>query len=334
MKKINPKFIIFAVLFLFLIITPPALNQYYNYLLESPQPLAAKVQKIFVISPGEPIKEITASLKREGLIKNELAFRLFVTQLGIGKNIQAGDFRLSPAMSAKDIALSLTHGAIDVWITLPEGLRKEEQAERISQKLQLGSNPSFNFDKKEYIKNAREGYMFPDTYLIPKDSTTAGIEQKLTATFSQKVDESILKNGAKINLTEEDVVILASLIEKEAKTDAEKPTIAGILLNRIKIGMALQVDATVSYAKGFDSSQNTWWPQVTVDEYHSIKSPYNTYLVTGLPPAPICSPGLASIRAAANPNATDYLYYLHDSSGQIHYAKTAAEHQGNIQKYL
>jgi len=253
--------------------------------------------------------------------------------MGISKNIQAGDFRLSPAMPSRQIAQELTHGVLDVWITLPEGLRIEEQATKIEKELKFAANDVYSFDKNEFIKLAEEGYMFPDTYLIPKDATAKQVVQKLRATFDQKVDVSILEDR-KNNLSPEEIVILASLLEKEAKTDEEKPTIAGILVNRLKAGTALQVDATVQYAKGYDFAAKTWWPQVTVDDYKSVKSPYNTYLNPDLPPGPISSPGQQAISAAANPADTQYMFYLHDPSGKIHYATTAQEHNKNIQEFL
>ncbi len=253
--------------------------------------------------------------------------------MGIGKAIQAGDFKLSPSMTSRDVAKELTHGAIDVWVTIPEGLRIEEQASKIEQKLKFGQNENYNFDKKQYISLAKEGYMFPDTYLIPKDATAQDVANRLLETFNQKVEESILKS-AKTKLSNSEIVTLASLIEKEAKTSEEKPVIAGILLNRIKIGMSLQVDATVAWAKGYDTAKNTWWPQITTQDYKNVNSPYNTYLNTGLPPGPISSPGIDSIRAALEPADTPYLYYLHDSDGKIHYAKTAEEHNKNIKDFL
>lgn len=290
-------------------------------------------QKLFVITPGQPLTTIAQNLEKQNFIKNAFTFRLLVAQMGIGKAIQAGDFKLSPSMTSKDIAKELTHGAIDVWVTIPEGLRIEEQAARIEQKLKDSQNANYSFDKKQYISLAKEGYMFPDTYLIPKDATAQVVADRLRETFSQKVEESILKN-ANSKKSDLEIITLASLIEKEAKTSEEKPTIAGIIQNRLKIGMALQIDATVAYAKGYDSAKNSWWPEVTTQDYKNVRSPYNTYLNTGLPPGPIASPGIDSIRAALEPADTPYLYYLHDADGKIHYAKTAEEHNQNIKNFL
>lgn len=329
---IKRRFLLFAIIFLSIILTPIAANQYYNFLLSAVS--SEELPQIFIIQPGQPVAQIAQNLKRAKLVRNAFAFRLLVAQMAIAKNIQAGDFRLSPNMSSRQIAEELTHGAIDIWITLPEGMRIEEQAERIEAKLKVPSNDKYQFNKKEFIDRSQEGYMFPDTYLIPKDITAVDVVTKLRETFDQKVDKKLLEKGKTNDLTEKDVIILASLVEREGRTDEEKPIIAGILINRLKAGIALQVDATVQYAKGYDLAKNTWWPAVSKSDYQSVKSPYNTYLFTGLPPGPIASPGLEAIRAAGEPQETDYLYYLHDSEGQIHYAKTLGEHNQNIQEFL
>ncbi len=329
MKKL-PRFLI--VIIAVLILAPIVLIKYYNFLLSSPS--QNKENQIFVVKPGQPLTQIAQNLEKANIVRNAFAFRLLATQMGIAKNIQAGDYRFSPSQSAKEIAQTLTHGAIDVWITFPEGMRIEEQAQKISDKINTAENDKTQFDREAYIKLAKEGYMFPDTYLIAKDAGAVDIAQRLRNTFDQKVDSRILEKGLKNHLTQYQVIILASIIEREARQDEEKPIIAGILLNRQLAGIALQVDATIQYAKGYDAAKKTWWAPVSVSDYSTVKSPYNTYLTPGLPPSPISNPGLASIRAAAEPADTPYLYYLHDSKGKIHYAKTVQEHNANIQKYL
>lgn len=321
------------VIVILLILAPIALLKYYNFLL-TPVAVSSQENQIFVVKPGQGLNQIAQNLAKDKIVRNALAFRLMATQMGIAKNIQAGDYRFSPGQSAAEIAKTLTHGAIDVWITFPEGLRIEEQAQKISDKINTSENDKAQFDRDQYIKLAKEGYMFPDTYLITKDAGAVDVAQKLRDTFDQKVDSRILEKGAKNNLTGYQVVIMASLIEREARGDEEKPVIAGILLNRLQAGIALQIDATVQYAKGYDAAKKTWWAPVSVSDYSTVRSPYNTYLTPGLPPAPISNPGLASIRAAAEPADTPYLYYIHDSKGKIHYAKTIEEHNANINKYL
>lgn len=324
---------LFLIIILIVLITIPiGLNQYFQYLT---RPVSASENyQIFVITPGQPVTTIAQNLQKSGLVKNAFAFRLLVAQMGIGKNIQAGDFRISGHMSSREIAEELTHGAIDVWVTIPEGFRVEEIGESLEAKLKTPQNDKYQFDKKEFIALAKEGYMFPDTYLIPKDITASDLDTRLQTTFNEKVNHELLAQGSKNDLSPEEVITLASLIEREAKSGEERPIIAGVLINRIRAGIALQVDATVQYAKGYDSAKNSWWPPVTQEDYQAVKSRYNTYLYAGLPPTPIANPGLEAIRAAAGPADTDYFYYLHDQKGQVHFAKTIDEHAQNIQKYL
>lgn len=175
-----------------------------------------------------------------------------------------------------------------------------------------------------------EGYLFPDTYLIPKDATVEMIIKQMRDNFDQKYAEINVPN---FKLTKPQIVILASLIEREAITDEERPIIAGILMNRLNAGIALQVDATIQYAKGQNPITKKWWEPVVLDEYKSVVSDYNTYLHAGLPSGPICNPGIKSLSAAANPANTNYLYYLHDKNRIIRYATTLQEHEMNIQKY-
>ncbi len=173
---------------------------------------------------------------------------------------------------------------------------------------------------------SKEGYLFPDTYLFPKEASASSIVAKMVGTYNNKTKN--LKNQS--GLTNKDAVILASLIERETKTNEERPMVAGIMLNRLNAGMPLQIDASVQYAVG---TAKDWWPILTLDDISTV-SPYNTYKNKGLPPAPIANPGLSSLEAAFAPEDSDYWYYIHDPDGVIHYARTLAEHNSNIAKYL
>ena len=279
---------------------------------------------IFVVAKGDGVREISNGLKEKGLIKSSVVFFLLVKQLGIDKKIEAGDFRLSPSMTAQEIAENLTHGTLDIWITVPEGKRAAEIAEILREKI-----PTYDFTWANILAG-QEGYLFPDTYLIPKDAIIGMIVNQMRGNFDQKYATLDTTNT---NLTKEEIVILASLIEREAITDTERPIIAGILINRLNDGMALQVDATIQYAKGQNMSNKKWWEPVMLEEYKTVKSDYNTYLFAGLPPGPISNPGVVALGAAANPAETDYLYYLHDKDRKIRYAKTLDEHNANIEKF-
>ena len=279
-------------------------------------------QKMFLINPGAGVRAIANDLKEEGLIRDPIAFFLYTKQTGIDQRIQAGDFRLSPSMTAREIAEELTTGMVDIWVTIPEGKRAEEVAAILKEAI-----PTHE-DSWETELMANEGYLFPETYLIPRDATIESIITLLRNTFEEKYN-SIATNN--VDLTKEEVVILASMIEREVRHTEDLPIVSSIMHNRLDITMPLQIDATIQYAKG--EINGKWWEPVTLEEYQSVKSDYNTYLIYGLPPSPIASPGLNALSAAVNPTDTDYLYYITDQSGINRYAETYEQHQANINRY-
>lgn len=283
-----------------------------------------KTQVFFVIEKGKSIREIANSLKQKELIRDPVVFFLLVKQLGVEGKIQAGDFRLSPSMSAKEIAELLTVGTIDVWVTIPEGKRAEEIAEILKKEIPT-FEPSW---KDKLIKH--EGYLFPDTYLIAKDSTIDIIIDKLLGNFEAKYAKL---PASKNKLSKEDLVIIASMVEREAKFDEDRPLVASVILNRLKIDMPLQIDATIQYALGYQKFQNSWWKRSLTKEDLRLDSLYNTYINVGLPPTPISNPGFAVLEAVVSPKNTGFLYYVSDKSGHNHYAKTIEEHNANIKKY-
>ena len=286
-------------------------------------PSQDKTTKIFVIDKGESFSQITKDLKKANLIKSDWAFNLLAKQSGLGDKIQAGTFRLSPSLTVGDILKSLTSQPIDQWVTLLEGWRKEEMAKKLNEQLGI--------DEKEFLKAAKEGYMFPDTYLFPKDYSPEQIVKKLRNTFDEKYTDDIKSKIKGLGLTEAQGVILASIVEREARSDKVRTEVASILLKRFKIDMGLNADATLQYILGYQKDEKSWWKRNLTRDDKKVDSPYNTYLYRGLPPAPICNPGLSSLTAVANadPN-TPYLYYYHDSKGNSHPARTLEEHNQNV----
>jgi len=281
---------------------------------------------MFVVTRGEGGKEIAADLARQNLIHSPTGFYLLLKLLGIERELQSGDFRLNKSMDARTIALELTHGILDVWVTTLEGWRSEEIATQLAKNLDIPED--------QFLQYAEEGYMFPDTYLIPRDATGSAIAKMFIDNFNTKVTAAMREDAKITGATFAQTITLASIVEREGKTDSDRPVIAGILLNRIRIGMPLQADATLQYALRYQPFEKTWWKKELTDDDKKIISPYNTYIHPGLPPGPIANPGLASIKAAIYPADTDYLYYLHDKTGAVHYAKTVEEHNANIRKYL
>ena len=173
--------------------------------------------------------------------------------------------------------------------------------------------------------------MFPDTYLFPNDVTVEQIVKIMRDNFDKKYSQDLKAKVKAKGLTEDEGVILASIVEREARSDKVRTEVASILLKRFKIDMGLNADATIQYALGYQSGEKSWWKRHLTKEDLKIDSPYNTYLYRGLPPAPIANPGLSSLQAVANadPN-TLYLYYYHDSKGNSFYGRTLEEHNQNV----
>jgi UPF0755 protein len=288
-------------------------------------PLDKQSQKsvLFVVSDGEGLRAIANDLKKQQLIKDPVIFFLLVKQLGLDTKIQAGDFRLSPSMSATEIAKSLTKGSLDIWVTIPEGKRADEIADLLKEKM-----PGYSEDWRTQL-NAKEGYLFPDTYLLPRDTTAESVMTLLTTTFDKKY--ALVSNPK--NMSQATIVSIASLIEREARKDEDRPLVSSVIHNRLALGMKLDLDATVQYALGYQAGTGTWWKKSLTGSDLALNSPYNTYKNPGLPPTPISNPGLESLQAAANPSTTPYLYYFTDGQGTNHYARTLEEQTANIQKY-
>lgn len=291
----------------------------------SPVDISDKSTKLFVIKPGEGVREISRKLKSENLIHNSVAFFLVVKQLGLDNKIQAGDFRLSRSMNMQSIAENLTHGSLDVWVTFPEGLRAEEIADILKEKI-----PTFDESWRQALVK-EEGYLFPDTYLIPVDATVDDVILIMKNNFERKYTET--EGIRKTKYTKDELVIIASMVEREARFADDRPLVASVIFNRIEIGMGLNIDATVQYALGFQINKKTWWKKDLTLEDLRLNSLYNTYRHAGLPPTAIANPGFAALQATITAPDTDYLYYISDSTGHNHYATTFSQHSENIRKY-
>lgn len=285
-----------------------------------------KSSKVFVIAKGAGVSEIAKKLKQENLIKSELAFKIYVRQNNLTNKLQAGSYKLSPSMSMPEILKTLQVGSEDIWVTLIEGWRLEEMAQEISTKYQVPSS--------KFLSLAKEGYMFPDTYLFPKEVSAENITDTLKETFEKRFDSELIDKVKKLGLTKAEAVNLASIVEREARSAGARQMVASILLKRLKIGMGLNADATIQYALGYQKEEKSWWKRHLSRDDLQINSPYNTYLYAGLPPTPIANPGLSSLQAVANADPeTPYLYYYHDSKGRSYYAKTLEEHNKNVSDY-
>ena len=277
----------------------------------------------FVVTPEDAEGDVGKLLEEAGLVRYAVSFDMAHIISG-NAPIRPGGYRVSLGLDAWTVADIFSKRPYLVWVTIPEGYRKEQLGEY------LGRELSWSKEDIEKWNNTSspEGVYFADTYLIPSDQTPQQVQSRLQGRFEDVMAEYIVlarEKGHDWN----DIVTLASIIEREsARTD--KKLVSGILWNRIEREWMLQVDATLQYIKG---ESGAWWP-VPTSEDKFLDSPYNTYDHTGLPPGPIATPSMASIDAALNPDLTNCLYYLHDNRGRIHCTRTYTEHKQNVVRYL
>ena len=311
-------------IFLFLVVFLTLFAVVFIYIKTLFTPVSTNSESVdFLVTKGSSVAQIGNNLEKSKLIKSAILFKFYVQITNSTNKIQAGEFQLSPNLSLTQILNELKKGPKEIWVTIPEGLRKEEVALKFASS--LGKDTEFI---KEFliISQGKEGYLFPDTYLFPKTATATQIINKMTSTFDKKISDVTFEQ-----------VIMASMLERETFSDSEKPLVAGVLYKRLKNDWPLQVDATLQYAKDSQSCKNNlncdfWKPIYSEDK--TINSPFNTYKNLGLPPSPIASAGLSSLKAAVAPEESEYWYYIHDNDGKIHFARTLEEHNANISKYL
>lgn len=318
------KILIFLVLFLVLIFSGGFIGlSVYN------QPVSTdNSSKIFTIKSGQGIKSIAQTLESSKLIKNKYVFLYYTYSLGLNKKIQAGNFKLSANLTTKEIATKLTQaGVTDYWVKILEGLRVEELTDIFPDDSSIKS--------ADFIKavKSKEGYIFPDSYLIPQYFTLDQVISTIQTNFDKKFAQA--KVGAtNTTLTDKQILVLASIIEHEARTLKVKQGVSGVLMNRLNSNMPLQSDVTVQYARDTQRKPKKYWEDLAAADIKTTISPYNTYLNSGLPPAPICNPGYDSIYAAFHPTESDYIFYLTGDDGVMYYAKTLDEHNANIANHL
>jgi UPF0755 protein len=318
-----------------------------------------------VVQNGDSTLQIANELQAKGLIRNSLAFRIWARIKGLDTHLQAGAYNLSTNMTIDAIISQLLNAQPDyIVVSIPEGWRIEQIAQR------LGAAGLTRFKKQDFLQYTKnpvqflkaindpnaanypilkaipagqsmEGLLFPDTYLIPVNATARDVVNMMLTEFENKVQQNHLDVVAKQHkLTLYQMVILASIVEREVIFDKDRPLVASVFWNRIyrqndeTLGK-LQDDPTVEYARDSQPGTTIYWkPLQDVGGNIVPNSPWNTYTHAGLPPTPICSPGLASMRAAAAPTKTDYYYFLSKKDGTIVYAKTNAEFEMDVKKYL
>jgi len=307
---------------------------------ESSESVSSDSSEVRLIIPkGYGVAQVARKLKEKELVRSVLAFKVYVQIRGESGKIKAGEYNIKKNLTLSEIVEILLRGPSEVWITIPEGLRREEIALRFADGLEK-TNGERKVFLSEFLSQTKtkEGYLFPDTYLFPRDIDAGGVVSVMLQNFEKRTAElnkDINSNKYGVN----QVLTIASLVEREVLFNDERPVVAGILLKRFESGWPLQVDAAVQYAIAnlkcdiMNANCKTWWPVLTKEDI-KIDSPYNTYKYRSLPPTPISNPGVLSIKAVLHPQETNYWYYLHDKNGHIHYAKTLEEHNLNVRKYL
>ena len=303
-------------------------------------PLSSNRQeKIFTIKEGERVSDIASDLEKSGIIKNRYFFILYLVLNREIRNLKAGSYQLSSSMSIKQIAKKLVSGEMrEIKITIIEGWTLGDIAKYLEE-LGICQKEKFlelafvrEFSKEfDFLNDAPpdatlEGYLFPDTYFVEPGSEK-NIIRKMLSNFGRKLTPE-LRQGIKMRRkTIFEIVTMASLLEKEVKTKEDKRLVSGILWKRLREGIPLQVDATITYITKRKTAKIS-------REDTKIDSPYNTYKFSGLPKGPICNPGLDSIIAAVYPKNSQYFYYLSNSEGKTIFSKTLREHNLNKAKYL
>ncbi len=317
--------------------------------LDSPARPGDDSRLTFVVRRGETATEISDRLQAEGLVRDARVFRWMAEIRGVAGELAAGEYELSPGMRSSDILAVLAEARTKSapLLTIPEGWRAEEIADRLAAR-GIGTPAQFLAVVRQGRSTAGalssrppgaslEGYLFPDSYSVDSRSTPENIAERMVQQFDLRFTQEMRDRAAALGMTVHQVVTLASVIEREAVVPSERPLMAGVFYNRLREGVPLQSDPTVQYALTVTAPESQqqygWWKTVLTAEDLEIDSPYNTYRYPGLPPGPICNPGLASLRAALEPETTDYLYFVARPDGSHAFARTLEEHNANVAVY-
>lgn len=309
-------------------------------LLSPVNPAANQVD--FEIKSGESVNSIALNLENVGLIRDAGAFRLYLIYAGMDKGIQAGEYQLSPAQNAVQIAQSIQDATPkEATLRILAGWRLEEVAAALP-------TTGLSIDPDEFLRIARsitgeeilpghpeltsvEGFLLPGVYKFDRNSSAGKVLATILQNFNTQVPEDLRAAFQRQSLTLQQAVILASIVQKEAMVPDEQPIIASVFYNRLLAGMKLDSDPTVQFALGYDGDLKTWWKNPLSASDLTVQSLYNTYINVGLPPGPICNPGLTALQAVAYPAQTPYYYFRAqcDGSGRHNFATTYAEQISN-----
>jgi UPF0755 protein len=325
---------------------PPQVWQYSARLLWADglltKPLAAGAPEVeFEVQPGESVNSICERLAQAGLARDAWIVRDYLIYKGLDTSVQAGVYHLSASMSAVDLARRMQDATpADVDFVVLAGWRLEEIAASLPTSglniepaafIAAAASPQPGFDLLSAAGTA-EGFLYPDSYVIPRTTNVGQLTDKLLSNFRLHLDVDLQDGFGRQGLTVYQAVTLASIVQRESVRADEAPEIASVYLNRLAAGMPLDADPTVQYALGYDQVQGTWWTNPLSLEDLKLASPYNTYVNDGLPPSPISNPGMTSLRAVAFPADTPYYFFTArcDGSGYHDFAETFEQHLQNL----
>jgi peptidoglycan lytic transglycosylase G len=327
---------VLLVLFLFFV-AAGALGAWLYVGVSRPYKGFASEEQFVEISPGAGSTSIARRLVDAGVVRDVTSFKLALWLNGKGRHLEAGEYRFDRPISAREVADKIARGDVYVIpVTFPEGFTIKQMADEDAAK-QFG--PASDF--AEAAKNAAliramdpdartlEGYLFPDTYKLPRKTSATQLVSRMVSDFEKAVTPQLLDAIAAHGLTIHQWVTLASIVEKETGNPGERPLVAAVYLNRLRRGMILQCDPTVIYALDRAGVYDGNLTRANLQ----FDSPYNTYRYPGLPPGPIASPGRASLEAAANPADVPYLYFVAKGDGTHAFAATLEEHNRNVAQY-
>lgn len=291
----------------------------------------------FEVEKGWSARAVVGRLEQEGLVPSARPLRLACRLFYPGQRFKAGEYRFTPPLAAKSALFAIFDGRIYLEpVTVPEGLTVPEAAELLRPGNATGAaafrraalDVSLIADLDPQAKDL-EGYLFPNTYDLPRRASESDLVAAMVAGFHSTFNEARQKRAAELGMTVRQIVTLASLIEKETALAVERPLVSAVFQNRLKRGMKLDCDPTVVYAL---KREGRYSGRLLLRDL-KIESPYNTYLHAGLPPGPISSPGAASLDAALNPAAADYLYFVAQGDGSHHFSRTLSEHLDAVKKF-
>ncbi|BDE06363.1 aminodeoxychorismate lyase [Vulcanimicrobium alpinum] len=287
-----------------------------------------------VIAKGASFSDVVDTLRHSRVLAHPLAFRMLARLRHVDADVKAGEYRFPAHQTTDDVLQRLVRGEqFAVWVTIPEGYTAKEIAAALAARGLADASAYDAAFLKRGIEmggvrtQSLEGYLFPSTYLVPTDDDPQATARILVDQFRRELPPDAQARAAALHRSIPEIVTIASLVEREGKVDEERPLIASVIYNRLRLGMPLEIDASIEY---------------TFAEHHDVitkrdlesDSPYNTYRHTGLPPTPIANPGKPSLDAAFRPAKSDYLYYVARGDGRHAFAKTLAEHNANVERYL